>query len=171
MASKVFNNIAGLRVLLDGQELEDVIKVTLPDIEHTTTDISSAGMVADVKMPDMTHFAAMEVQVQHNNGRNCNLLAAPGKHTLEVRTARQVYDIAKADISHVPDRYRMIVTPTKASKGDIEKSNPYGTTNTLSVLRYEEVLNSKTVTLIDAMAGVVSVNGKEYSSEIDNLLK
>lgn len=171
MAKKVFNNIAGIRVLFDGKEVEDVTSITLPDIRNTTTSIDAAGMVAAVDMPDSTHYEAMEASVAHNNGTNCALMQTPGKHTLEIRIARQVYDVAKADIAHQADRFRLSVVHKSSQKGSVERNNPLGGTEGFSVLRYEEIQGKKTILLIDAAAGKVTANGKNFSDVIQKLLQ
>lgn len=171
MPKVVMNNVAGLRVLHEGRVLEDVTSVSLPDIENETTDITGAGMVATVTMPDMTRFKAMETSVAHNNGENCKYLQQPGKRVLEVRTARQRYNVAQADIGHQADRYRMTVVHTGTSKGQVELGNPYGSTDKFSILRYEETQNGSVITLIDVMAGIIKINGVDYTNVIENLLR
>lgn len=167
----IMNNVAGLRVLHDGRVVEDVTSVTLPDIEHATMELNALGMVARVNMPVMTDFNAMETSVAHNNGTNCKYLQQPGNHKLEFRSARQKYDVAKSEIGHQADRYRMTVAHVASSKGTLERGNPYGTTDRFSVMRYEEVLAGETVVLIDAINGKVKINGVDYSDQIEKLLR
>lgn len=171
MARKVLNNIAGMRVLWDGMEVEDVTRITLPNLEHATTEIAANGMIADVEIPDMTHFKAMTLSIAHNNGVNCDKLSTPKKHRIEIRTARQKYDIPEAEIGHEPDRYRATVLHKTTTKGDLEKSNPYGSTDEFAVVRYEEIIDGKTVVLLDAMTGQVIINGKNYYDEVEQYLK
>jgi len=171
MPSKVYNNVVDHK-LLDGKTtVEDITKVGLPEITHQSTEISAAGMVMTVDMPDTTRLEAMEYSIAHNNGANCNVLSTPGKHTHEFRIARQKYTVAKGEIGYESVKYRMIGVHKKSSKGDIEAGNPYGTTETYSCLRYEEEIDGKIVTVIDAMAGVIKYNGKSYTDTVQNLLK
>ena len=171
MPSKVYNNVEDHR-LLDGKTVvEDVTKVGLPTIQYTTSTISSAGMVMDVDMPNTTHLEAMEYTITHNNGANSKLLATPGKHTHEFRTVRQRYNVAKAVIEHESVKYRLVGVYKETEKGDIETGSPYGSTDKYSCLRYEEVVDGKVLTVIDAMAGVIKHNGKTYSDVVQKMLK
>ena len=57
-----------------------------------------------------------------------------------------------------------------SEKGSIETGNPYGSTEKYSVLRYEEEIDGEIVTLIDSTAGIIRINGVDYSSKLSSLL-
>lgn len=171
MPSKVYNNVEGHRVLDDSRVCEDVTSVTLPTISHPTTTISAAGMAMDVDIPNLNHLEAMEFGVAHNNGVNCAKLATPGKHNLELRVARQRYNVTKGDIEDESVKFRITGVHKSSEKGNIETGNPYGTTEKFSVLRYEEIVDGKQTVLVDAMAGIIKFNGKNYTDRIEKLLK
>jgi len=68
-------------------------------------------------------------------------------------------------------KFRATVLRKSTEKGTIETGNPYGSTEKFSVLRYEEIVDGETVMLIDAMAGIIMVNGVNYTDPVENLLK
>lgn len=171
MPSKIYNNVVDHRLLDGGRVVEDVTSVTLPTIEHPTTTIASAGMVMDVDVPNMAHINAMEIAISHNNGVNCHLLATPGKHSIEFRLARQRYNVANGEIGFESAKYRVTCMHKSTEDGTVETNNPMGSTEKLSILRYEKEINGKVVTLIDAMAGIIKVNGKDCTNAVENLLK
>lgn len=171
MPSKIYNNVVDHRLIDNGRVVEDVTSVTLPTIEHPTTTIASAGMVMDVDVPNMAHLNAMEFSISHNNGVNSQYLASPGKHSVEFRLARQRYNVAAGEIGFEPVKYRIIGLTKSTEKGNVETNNPLGSTQKLSILRYEEEINGKVVTLIDAMAGIIKINGKDNANAVENLLK
>ena len=171
MPSKVYNNVEDHR-LLDGKiVVEDVTKVGLPTIKNPTTTIDAAGMAMAIEMPNTTHIDAMDYTITHNNGANSELLAVPGKHTHEFRTVRQRYNVASGTIEHESVKYRLVGVHAETQKGDIETGSPYGSTDKYSCLRYEEEVNGKVITIIDAMAGVIKYNGKDYTDVVQNMLK
>lgn len=170
MPQRVYNNVVGFRVIDDNRVTEDVTSIDLPTVAHSTTTIKAAGMVADVDMPNTTHFNAMEFSVAHNNGVNCKYLSKPGKHFIEARTVRQRYTVAKGDIEYESVKYRITGVHKETAKGSIEMGNPYGSTDKFSVLRYEEVIDGVAVTIVDAMAGIIRYNGKDYASVIESML-
>jgi len=171
MLAKVYNNVEGNRVLDNGKVCEDVTSFTLPTISHPTSTISASGMAMDVDIPNTTHLEAAEFGVSHNNGVNCNLLGAPGKHSLEGRAVRQRYNVAKGEIEHESVKWRVTGIHKSTEKGNIETGNPYGSTEKFSVLRFEEIVDGVTTVLVDAMAGIISFNGKSYTDPVENLLK
>lgn len=170
MPKKVYNNVVDHRLIDNGRVVEDITSVALPTIEHPTTTIKSAGMVGDVDMPNMARVNAMEMTINHNKGVNSNYLADPGKHSIELRLARQVYDTPNGEITPESVKVRAICVHKKTDKGTVENDNPMSTTDTYSVLRYEEIVNGNTITLIDTMSGILMFNGKDYASDIQSLL-
>ena len=171
MPTKVYNNVEGHRLVDNKRTVEDVTKIGLPTIKHPTTTISASGMAMDVDMPNTTHLEAMEFTVYHNNGTNCKFLGNPGKHSIEVRTVRQRYNVAKGEIEHESVKYRVTGIHTETQKGDIETGSPYGSTEKYSVLRYEEEIDGKIVTIADATAGLIRYNGVDYTDVVENMLK
>ena len=170
MATKVYNNVEGQRILNNGMVVEDVTSVTVPDVRHTTSTVSTSGMVADVEMPNMNRYEAMELSIAHNNGVNSKYLPQPGKHNIEVRVVRQRYNVAVGEIEYESVKFRFIGIFKEVTKGSIETGNPYGSTCKFSVLRYEEEMSGEIITVIDAMAGVIRFNGIDYSSVIESML-
>ena len=170
MPSKINNNVVGHKLIDNGVVVEDITSVSLPNLEHPTETVSSNGMVADVDVPNPYHYNAMEFTVSHNNGANCNQLATPDLHAMELRVARQVYNVATAKSGNESVKYRITGMHKGSEKGTVENNNPLGSTEKYSVLRFEEEINGEVVTLIDAMAGIVRINGTDYGSSVDNLL-
>ena len=67
-------------------------------------------------------------------------------------------------------KIRVLGAHKSTEKGEIETDNPYGSTEKYSVLRYEEEVDGEIQTLIDSTAGIIRINGKDYSSELTSLL-
>lgn len=163
-------NVEDHRVLDGETKVEDITKIGLPTIEHPTSEVKAAGMVMDVDIPNMYHYNAMEFELSHNNGTNCHLLAAPGVHSVEARVARDIYNGQQGVTDLEVMKVRIKGAHKSTEKGDIETGNPYGSTEKYSVLRYEEEINGEIVTLIDSMAGIIRINGVDYSSKLKSLL-
>lgn len=170
MPTKVYNNVEGHRLYDDGNVVEDITSITLPSINFTSSTIDANGMMGAVDVPNPFHVDAMEFSVAHNNGAGCEKLATPGKHVLETRVVRQKYDVARGEMGHESVKFRVTGLHTGTEKGSIETGNPYGGTDKFSVLRYEEILDGKTVTLIDVMSGIMKINGKDFSGTLESYL-
>lgn len=170
MPKKVACNVEGVRVIDNDSVIEDVQSMELPEIAFTTTEVDSSGMVAAVDIPSMTHVDAMEYSIEHNNGLNCHLLSSPGKHHTELRIARQAYNVNKGEMELESIKHRMTGVLKSSKGGSVEQKNPLGNTETYSVLRYEKEVNGEIVTIVDATAGILKINGKDYTSELESLL-
>lgn len=170
MPKRVANNVVDYRVIDNGNVCEDVTSITPPTISHPTTTIDSAGMAMAVDMPNTTHLEAAELTIAHNNGVNCALLATPGKHQIECRLARQNYNVNAGENEFESVKMRAICVFKSKENGNVETGNPLGSTIKYSVLRYEEIFNGETVLLVDAMAGIIEMNGKSFTDPVERLL-
>lgn len=171
MPKRVYNNVEDHRLICGKTVVEDVTSVTLPTLTNPTTKMSASGMAVDIDVPNMVHLDAMEYSVSHNNGIGSTLLGAPGKQTHEFRVVRQRYNVAKGEIEHESVKFRLTGLHKESGKGTIETGNPYGSTDKFSLLRYEEEQDGAIVTLIDATAGIIRHNGKDYTDVVQNMLK
>jgi len=170
MPKNVRCNVEDHRLFDNGRKCEDITSFTPPTIEHPTTSVKAAGMVMDVDIPNIYHFNAMEFEIAHNNGTNCAGLATPGLHEIEGRIARQNYITALGEVDLEMVKIRVRGAHKSTEKGSIETDNPYGSTEKYSVLRYEEEIGGEVTTLIDSMAGIIRINGVDYSSRLSSLL-
>ena len=59
---------------------------------------------------------------------------------------------------------------TKTDKGKAEPRNPMSMTDEFSVLRMEETMEGEQITLIDVPNGTIRINGKDYSSSVEQAL-
>ena len=170
MPKKVSLNVEDHRLIDSGNKVEDVTTIDPPNLEHPTSEAKAAGMVMDVDVPNMYHYNAAELGINHNNGVNCHLLAAPGVHDIEARVARDIYDSTQGttDLELVKIRCKCLHKSTE--KGQIESGNPFGSTEKYSILRYEEEIDGETTLLIDSTAGINQVNGVSYSDQLSALL-
>jgi phage tail tube protein FII len=124
----------------------------------------------DVDIPNIYHYNAMEIAIHHNNGTNCRRLANNGVHNIELRAARQNYVTSKGVVDLEVVKVRVKCAHKSTEKGSIETDNPYGSTEKYSVIRYEEELEGEVWNLIDSTAGIIFINGKDYSSDLKSLL-
>lgn len=171
MPKRVYNNVVDHRLLDGSLVVEDVTSVTLPDLEHPTTTINVSGMAAAIDMPNPAQLNAMQFSISHNNGLNCEGLSMPSRHQFELRVVRQRYNVALTDQENESMKVRVIGVPKKTSKGSLERGNPYGSTVDYAVFRYEEEIDGKVVTLISPAEGIITINGKSYTSQVQSMLE
>lgn len=174
MPKKVYNNIEDYRLYIDGygpdNVVEDVTSVSVPTISHPTSEIKASGMIMAIEMPNQYAYEAMEFQVSHNNGINSNKLATPGRHILECRVARQVYNVERGEMEHASVKIRVEGLHSSTDKGSFETGNPYGSTDTFKVIGYEEEQDGVVLISIHGINGTNKINGVSYSDEIERYL-
>ncbi len=171
MPKKVYSNVEDHRLIDNGRVVEDVTSVVLPTVEHPTTAIENvAGMAGNVEFPNKVKVNAMELSISHNNGVNCEHLSDPDKHYIEFRTVRMRYNVAQGRSEHESVKYRFVAEHKSTEEGTIEAGNPIGSTEKLSVLRYEKIVDGVTTTLIDLMTGDIRINGKDCTDEVQSML-
>ena len=171
MAKNIKINVVDHKLLHDKREVEDVTSVTLPSFEHPTTEVNVNGLALTMEIPDMTKFNAAEYSIAHNNGTNSQYLNIPGLHTDEFRTVRQKYTTSKTQIGYESVKYRLTGMHKSTEKGQIETGNPWGSTETFALVRYEEIVDGKQTMLVDGPNNIIKVNGKDYSGDVQKLLK
>lgn len=167
---KIRNNVVDHR-LKDGADfVEDVTSVEPPQMSFTTSELSGAGLGGKINMPDRNQLEAMSFKVNHNNGRNCEKLARPGKHQIEVRLARQDMDTAAGEMGLVSDKYRLTGLLTSTQDGNVEKGNPQSGSCEYSLLRMEHERGGVIINLVDILTNQLVVDGVDFSSELKTLL-
>lgn len=166
----IFNNVERFKLFDNGREVEDVVKVDTPEIKHKSSTIGSAGMVMELNAPTQSRYEASDFTVTHNNGTNCRYLNDPGQHQLELRVARQRYNVATGKFEYSSVFFRITGIYMTHKDNSVELDNPYGSTVTFSVLAYEKLIDGQTVEKIDTRTGVVEQNGVSLTDEINVLL-
>ena len=155
MNKQVHNKVIDQRLFDGSTQVEDVISVDTPEIEFVSDEVDIPGATAKINIVNPYQVSAMTVTINHNHGNGCDGLNTPELHQIELRMARQV---------------RFSGTPMKVSRGSIERGNPRGMSVQYSVQRYEEEENGKTIILIDALAGILQINGKDYAGTLNRIL-
>lgn len=170
MPKNVHNKVVGNRIFDGELEVEDITSVTLPDISFTTDEYDVSGLAAAIEAVDPSHVDAMTLSISHNNGLNCQQLSEPRRHKLEIRLAQQALNTGMGVTDYNSIKYRAEGVPKKTSDGTVERGNPLGTTVDFALTRFEKEVGGEVVTLIDALAGIIRINGVDYTRPINALL-
>lgn len=170
MNKQVHNKVIDHR-LLDGSTLvEDVTSVDLPEIEFDNDEVDIPGAAAKINVILTNRVNAMTVTINHNNGNGCEGLNSPELHKIELRVAQQVITTSTGVAGAKGVKVRFAGYPMKISDGSVERGNPLGASVQYSVQRYEKEVAGKVVTCIDALAGILIINGKDYANVVNKLL-
>lgn len=170
MNKQVHNKVIDHRLFDGSTQVEDVTSVDTPEIEFVNDEVDIPGATAKINIVMSYQVGALTVTINHNNGNGCDGLATPDLHKIELRMARQVINTASGTSTPKSTKVRFTGTPMKVSRGSVERGNPRGASVQYSVQRYEEEENGKEIICIDALAGILRINGKDYASDINKIL-
>lgn len=170
MPQKVYANIVDHLIMDDGVEVEDVTSITLPDVDFTRTEFDPSGMAGVIELANPTHLEKMSYTIAHNNGRNTEKLSTPEIHQQEFRIARQNLDVAGVQLEYSSVKYRVAGQAVKTSDGSVERGNPLGSTVEYACIKFIKEIDGAVVTHIDLSAGIVIINGRNYSDQIRSIL-
>lgn len=165
----IYGNVERFRVVANGQEVEDVTSISLPTLEHPTTSVSTSGMAGELSIPDAAFINSMTLSITHNKGRNSEQLQA-SRASIIVSLARQKYDSAGQQMGFVNITYKCIGLHVKTDEGKAETKNPLSVTDDFSLTRYEEKVEGQERVLIDIPAGIIRINGQEFTSDVEKAL-
>ncbi len=142
--------------------------VTLPEATFLTADINAMGTMS---IPLMNALDDMEMTISKSGiDKNMTALTAPGKKDIEVRW---VQDRIKSDASVEAEGCKAFlkVAPVTLHPGaSLEIGSASENDLTFKVFRYRLVVNGEEVLLIDRLAHVLKVNGRDYSKKYDKML-
>ena len=152
------------RLLCDGKDVGDYVKVTLPELKWKTTTLTGAGLMGDVDIPIPGMAEAMSAQVDLRNvgKENAPLLLLPGVRKLELRFNR---DAISADGTAIKAGTKIYLSgmSTGISPGAVARAATMDGNATLSVFRYRWVEDGQELFLLDQINEVYKVGGKDYS--------
>lgn len=152
------------RLLCDGKDVGDYVKVTLPELKWKTTTLTGAGLMGDVDIPIQGMAEAMSAQVDLRNigKENAPLLLTPGVKKLELRFNR---DAVSSDGTTIKAGTKIYISgmSTGISPGAVARASTMDGNATLSVFRYRWVEDGQEIFLLDQINEVYKVGGKDYS--------
>lgn len=155
-----------IKTLFDGIEIPEA-RVTTPEIARKVIETQLPGGTFEIPIDEMD---AMEATITATSkDANTYRLAAPGIHKIE---KREIVTILKnsATEEHLVKTFingacKAIPADESTLYEESEREFPY------SVLRMQSFYDGKEVLLIDIEKGQYKVNGIDYSSRLNNLLK
>lgn len=116
---KIAGAVGAFKVLVDGVEIETVSGVTTPDVEIPATEVTGAGIMGTVSIPNFGQVGAMAFAITAPGaGTQRGILMSGGEHSIEVRVAKNVRAV---DGSLVPEGTKYFASGyfSKVSGGDI----------------------------------------------------
>ena len=162
--------VGAFKVLVDGAEIETVSGVTTPDVEIPATEVSGAGIMGTVSIPNFGQVGAMVFAITAPGaGAQRAILMSGGEHSIEVRVAKNVRAV---DGSLVAEGTKYFATGyfSKVSGGDIAVGGRPEDKYEYSVYRFREVVDGRETVLIDQLRHIYQTGGVNHMEPFDRLL-
>lgn len=154
---------------VEGQLVARNTTITLPEVTHVTAKVNAA--LGEHELPLYGLVESMESTIKKIGAdEGLAKMLMMEQRTFEHRWVQQVTKTdgasstegCKAFIRGVP---KIAVPSLEVNSGDsIELDIP------LSVTRYQLFVGGKEICLIDKLAGICRINGKDYAESVNNLL-
>lgn len=152
----------------DGVLVATDTTVTLPEVTFMTADVKAMG---DMSIPLSNAIEDMEMTITKVGvDKNMTRLTAPGKKAVEIRW---VQDLIKSDGTTAKEGCKAFLNAapvTLAPGASLEIGSASEGDLTYKVFRYRVVVDGEEILLVDRLAHIVRVNGRDYSRDYDRLL-
>ena len=154
-------------VYVGGQLVARDVAITLPEITPQTADVQALGTLSLPIWQLLENRELAITKIGADNGLRA--MIKPEPLSLEARWVQTVTDAGgvtkevgcKAFMRGIPSKIPGLgLTPGEASEGEC----------TFSLTRYQLMVDGAELFLIDRLAGIVKIGGKDYAAALSSLL-
>jgi len=154
-------------VYRNSRELLGIAKATLPDINFLTQSISGAGVAGNIEAVLKGMVDAMTLQLDFLSATDSAVnLAAPVKHNIDLRVAKQRWDTVRARSEVVADKFVMVVIPKTFTVGGVAPASPADASGQYAVYYYAAYKDGKQLWEIDPYNFICKINGVDYLKDV-----
>lgn len=152
----------------DKTNFAGIAKVTLPDIEFMTQNITGAGISGNVDavLIGMVNAMTMTMEFRSPNCEAAIRLISPERHNIDLRIAEQHWDTVEVAKQVTQDKYVMVVVPKKLSVGSVAPASPADASGEYSVYYYAAFKDGKTLWEIDPFNYICKIGEKDYMADV-----
>lgn len=151
-------------------DLQNVDAFSVPDVTFGSSELSGAGMIGTVNIPDPSNIEAMETSITTtSDSANAKLLNDPDGVEVILNWA---LDKVGTDGSSAYIPYRAVVKgwASVIPGGDKKKGEVAESEHKISTWYYKLEINGKTVALIDMLAPKCVINGVDHLENLNKAL-
>lgn len=150
------------------KELENITTFTLPDTEFEDGELTGAGIIGTVNIPDMFNIGELELSI---TGKSYSSMKPLFNKSVSLRL-NWAEEVAGANGDSSFDSYTVIAKgrPKKIPGGEITKGEQKELESTLSCTYYKLIQNGATIFEINKLTGVLVINGVNLAKELNKAL-
>lgn len=155
----------------DSVNLVGVAKVTPPDIEYLTAEITGAGIAGTVEAVLIGMVNKMTTTLNFRSVTDAaTKLMTPEKHQLDLRVAEQYWDSVNAKKEVWADKYVVLVIPKKTSVGEIAPATAANVSGEYTTYYYAGYKDGEKLWEIDPFNQICTINGVDYMASVRKAL-
>lgn len=156
--------VVASKYLIDGKEVADQVKVTLPDIKWKTVTVSGAGIGGDVDVPltGLAESMSLQIDLRSLSHDDAVRAMAPGLHDHELRFLRDVIG-SNGTLFRAGTKIFLRAAAKNLAPGAVQVGSPMESNATFTVVRYRMVEDGKETFLFDQLNQIFKLDGKDYS--------
>ncbi len=151
-------------------EIEDVTAFATPEISFADGEVSGAGIFGTVNIPDIYNIEAMEASITAKSF-STGVIAAINPSGVDLRLNWAVDNIGGTyDTSYTAYTATIKGRPKNIPAAEAKKGEGLEMTINIACTYYKLVKNGSVLFEIDPLNGVLIINGKDYSKELNKAL-
>lgn len=168
--SKVIWGAAGaIKFLANGHEIPNVTSITIPDLEMATAEIKGAGIMGTWALPIPGQISAMTCSVTVRAAGADKRYLMTDTVNIEIRIA-STCRASDGSIYTAGTKIFIKGYPTKMTGGKGEVGSARDESFDYATVRYREIVDGEETILIDQIANVLRIGGKDLMRDIRNIL-
>ena len=168
MSKVVEGAVGAMRVTANGTESRNVTSITLPDVEIPTTEVSGAGIMGTLNLPNAGQVNAMTLSVSARSfGADFPAFFADTVE-LEIVFAANCRD-REGKLYPAGTRFYATGWPTKSTRGKGEVGSAREESIDYALSRWRELWDGRETLLVDQGAGEFKVGGVDRMAAIRSI--
>lgn len=167
MANQIPEKLINYRVYDEGNVLQGIADVTLPDLEAMSDTVSGAGIAGEVDSPVLGHFQSMSATIKWRTvGKSLMKLTRQKSHQLDFRGSQQIYDAGAGEYKTVPVRVSIKGTPKKTGLGSFQVGKPTDSENEFEISYIKIYVEGNELLEIDKYNFICKIDGEDFLASV-----
>lgn len=165
----VWGAVGAMKAVANGSEEVNVTSVTIPDVEIPTQEIKGAGILGsyNLPMPGQVNAMSTSITVRAAGANKKHFISS--EVDLEIRFATNCRaNDGTLFIAGTKIFMKGLLTKISGGKGEVGSTRDE--TFEYSVVRYREIVDGIETLLVDQVAGVFRVGGKDLLADVRKAL-
>jgi len=168
---KMIEGTIAAYVYEDGAGFLGLQEITMPDIEHTTFEMSGLGMMGKANYGVLSQVEPMNMTMSFRDTSSAfYTLSEQRVHIITLEVAKQAHDRQAGEIPVTGIKYVVRCEPTKTTGGSIKPATPQNVSIDFSVFAIQEFVDGKPQRHIDIDNYIDETNGVDRAAPIRKAL-